>query len=476
MNVKDISILIKKEFPYDLTSGQENLCFKLSEFILDKNKESLFQIKGYAGTGKTTIVSSLVKILPQLYIKSVLLAPTGRAAKVLSSYSEKKAFTIHKKIYRPHIGSDGSILLKLLDNLHKNTIFIVDEASMIPDASVSGGHSLFSMRDLLDDLIRYIYNKQNCRLILIGDTAQLPPVGSEISPALDTDFLKNTYPFNIYSFELKEVVRQSLKSGILSNATSLRKKINSGDYDIPLFTIDNCDDVFNIIGTELQDEIFSAYSNYGEEGTIIITRSNKRANIYNREIRNRILFREEEISAGDLLMVVRNNYFWVDKNSKVGFIANGDIFELLKIYKYEDYYGFRFADVSIRLLDYPDEKEIDLKIMLNTLTSETPSLSFNDNRKLFDEIIKDYEDIPKKRSRVEKVKNSPFFNALQVKFAYALTCHKTQGGQWESVFIDQGYLRDDMIDKEYLRWLYTATTRATKKLQLINFSENFIKL
>ena len=474
MNVNGISNLIKKQFPYNLTSGQESLISMLSEFILDKDEKSLFQIKGYAGTGKTTIVSSLVKILPQLNIKSVLLAPTGRAAKVLSSYSGKKAFTIHKKIYRPHTAGDGTIVLKLQDNLHKNTIFIVDEASMIPDASASGNHSLFSMRDLLDDLIQYVYNKENCRLILIGDTAQLPPVGSDISPALDTNLLKNIYPFKIYSFELKEVVRQSLQSGILANATSLRKKINSGKYDIPLFSIEDCDDVFNINGLELQDEIYNSYSEYGEESTIIITRSNKRANIYNQEIRNRILFREEEISAGDLLMVVRNNYFWLDSNSKAGFIANGDIIELLRIYKYEELYGFRFADVSVRLVDYPDEKEIDLKIMLNTLTSETPSLSFNDNRKLFEEILKDHEDLPHKRSRIEKVKNSPFFNALQIKFAYALTCHKTQGGQWKSVFIDQGYLRDDMIDKEYLRWLYTATTRATKKLQLINFNENLI--
>ncbi len=474
MNVNGISNLIKKQFPYNLTSGQESLISMLSEFILDKDERSPFQIKGYAGTGKTTIVSSLVKILPQLNIKSVLLAPTGRAAKVLSSYSGKKAFTIHKKIYRPQTGSDGTIALKLQDNLHKNTIFIVDEASMIPDASASGNHSLFASRDLLDDLIQYVYNKENCRLILIGDTAQLPPVGSDISPALDTDLLKNIYPFKIYSFELKEVVRQSLQSGILTNATSLRKKINSGKYDIPLFSIEDCDDVFNINGLELQDEIYNSYSEYGEESTIIITRSNKRANIYNQEIRNRILFREEEISAGDLLMVVRNNYFWLDSNSKAGFIANGDIIELLRIYKYEELYGFRFADVSVRLVDYPDEKEIDLKIMLNTLTSETPSLSFNDNRKLFEEIMKDHEDLSRKRSRIEKVKNSPFFNALQIKFAYALTCHKTQGGQWKSVFIDQGYLRDDMIDKEYLRWLYTATTRATKKLQLINFNENLI--
>ena len=475
MNINSISNLIKGHFPYEFTPGQESLIGMLAKFILEKDEDSLFQIKGYAGTGKTTIVSSLVKTLPQLYLKSVLLAPTGRAAKVLSSYSGKKAYTIHKKIYRPQTGSDGTVVLSLQENLHKNTLFIVDEASMIPDASTSGSFSLFSLRDLLDDLIKYVYNKNNCRLILIGDTAQLPPVGSEISPALDANLLKNTYPLNIQSFELTDVVRQSLQSGILANATSLREKINSGKFEIPLFSINDFDDINNINGSELQDEIFSSYSNFGEENTIIITRSNKRANIFNQEIRNRILFREEEISAGDYLMVVRNNYFWIDPNSKAGFIANGDIIELLKIYKYEDLYGFRFADVSVRLIDYPDEKEIDLKIMLNTLTSETPSLSFDDNRKLFDEILKDHEDLPRKRSRIEKVKSSPFFNALQIKFAYALTCHKTQGGQWQSVFIDQGYLCDDMIDKEYLRWLYTATTRATEKLQLINFSEKFVE-
>lgn len=473
MNIDTIKSLILKLFPYNATSGQRTLINKLADFLINGDKNSLFLLRGYAGTGKTTIVSSLVKILPVINKKSVLLAPTGRAAKVLSLYSGKKAFTIHKNIYFPRTTKDGRIALTLKQNHHKNTLFIVDEASMIPDNSKVTDISLFAQRNLLDDLIKYVYDGEDCRLIFIGDSAQLPPVGLSISPALDNNFLQNSYDISIFSYELKEVMRQSLKSGILANATNIRHKINNKKYEFPFFFLKSYDDIEKITGTELEDLLNDTYSKYGSENTIVVTRSNKRANIFNREIRNRILYLEDEISAGDYMMVVRNNYFWLPSDSKAGFIANGDIIELLRIRKIEDIYGFRFADVSIRLIDYPDEKEIDVKILLNTIMAETPSLPINDSKKLFDEIIKDYDDIPRKRSRVEKVINNPYYNALQVKFSYALTCHKTQGGQWDAVFIDQGYITDQMINHEFLRWLYTALTRAVKKLYLINFNDKF---
>lgn len=462
------------EFPYTPTNSQLNLIDKLSDFLLEKSQRSLFVLRGYAGTGKTTIVSLFVKHLSNLGRRSVLLAPTGRAAKVFSVYSGKQAFTIHKKIYFIATGYDGAVKLLLSENKHKNTIFIVDEASMIPDNSLTVELSLFSARNLLEDLLNYVYSGENCKLILLGDTAQLPPVGSSISPALDVEFLKSSYSLDINTAELIDVVRQSKESGILANATNIRRYINASKKKNKI-TVGKFDDIHRITGEQLEDLLNSAYSSSGLEETVVITRSNKRANNFNQEIRNRILFKENEISTGDFLMIVRNNYFWIEKDSKPGFLANGDIIEIQRILKFEELYGFRFADVTVRLIDYPEENDITLKICLDTLMVDGPSLTQKDNQRLFDEIMKDYEDIPSRRRRIDNVKNSPYFNALQVKFAYALTCHKTQGGQWETVFIDQGYIKKENINGEYYRWLYTAITRSTKKLYLLNFNDLFFE-
>ncbi len=458
---------------YAPTSGQKNIIDKFAGFIVYENNQSLFLLKGYAGTGKTTLVSALVKMLPRLKIKSVLLAPTGRAAKVLSSYSGRKAYTIHKKIYTLRQSADGNVNLQLQSNSHQNTFFIVDEASMIPDRSSGEQMSLFASRNILEDLVFYVENGDNCRLILIGDTAQLPPVRLDISPALDLRYLRATLGFELFHDELKEVVRQSLDSGILMNATVLRKKIAREDYNPPFFDVRDTGDIIRINGNELEDELNTSFGKDGFENTVIITRSNKRANLFNREIRYRILFRENEISGGDIMMSVRNNYYWLPDKSETGFIANGDLIEVMRIAKTEEMYGFHFADASIRLIDYPEEKELEVKLLLDTVMAETASLSRDDYYRLFEEVMKDYEDEPSRSSKLEKVKNNPYYNALQVKFAYALTCHKTQGGQWSTVFIDQGYLKEDMINKEYLRWLYTAITRATEKVYLVNFLDYF---
>jgi exodeoxyribonuclease-5 len=464
--------LILQDFPYEPTGSQQSLIQSLSSFIISKEERGLFVLKGYAGTGKTTVISTFVKNLPSAGLDSVLLAPTGRAAKVLSAYSGKKAFTIHKKIYFLATAIDGTTKLILGGNKHKNTIFMVDEASMIPDDSVASDFSLFSSRNLLDDLITYVYSGEKCRLVLIGDSAQLPPVGIEESPALNLDYLKSAYHLAVQTCELKEVVRQSLESGILANATVIRKNILLNN---PVIRIEMKDftDLIRLSGTELEDALNEAFSGSGLQETVIITRSNKRANIFNQEIRKRILFLENEISTGDYLMIVKNNYFWIGKDSKPGFLANGDIVEIVRIEKFEEMFGFRFANVVIRLTDYPDENDLSVKIMLDTLMLDGPSLPAAANRRLFEEVLKDYDDIPSRRAKIEKAKNNPYYNALQVKFAYSLTCHKTQGGQWERVFIDQGFIAEKQVNREYLRWLYTAFTRATGSLYLVNFHESF---
>lgn len=460
------------KFPYDPTSGQVILMQQLAAFILEEDNQSLFVLKGYAGTGKTTVVSALVKALPGINRETVLLAPTGRAAKVLSSYSGKQAYTIHKKIYMAMTGIDGSVKLGLAFNKHKNTVFLVDEASMIPDSS--GSDSFSQGTDLLRDLFDYIHSGANNKIILIGDTAQLPPVGLDISPALDIRYLKNSFPFAIHTYELKEVVRQSLESGILANATRIRDNLDTQGLQAMLH-YDTYDDMERINGELLEEALNHTF--YGDElgDAIVVTRSNKRANIFNREIRNRVLFREQEIATGDLLMVVKNNYFWVGQDTKPGFIANGDIIEIRKILGYDTLYGFRFAEVVISLLDYPDEPDVTVRIMLDSLMAEGPSISQKENRDFFEEVMKDYEDQPSRRKRLESVKNNPYYNALQVKFAYALTCHKTQGGQWKNVFIDIGYLNEEHVNRAFYRWLYTAFTRATKKLYLVNFPDTLFQ-
>jgi exodeoxyribonuclease-5 len=473
MNRSQIQSLLLKKFPYDPTSGQKELVELLAGFLIDPDKNSLFLIKGYAGTGKTTIVSSLVEVLPYINKRFFLLAPTGRAAKVLARYSSKSAFTIHKKIYSLKTSKDGSIKLVLRKNLHKNTLFIVDEASMIQDSSVSGSQSLFTYHKLFEDLFFYVYNGENCKLLLIGDTAQLPPVGLNISPALDLKYLKTNYNVSVTEYELKQVVRQSLESGILMNATTIRDKIAKEDKSLPVFTLKDHKDIERINGYEFEDCLNQAYSLYDLENTIVITRSNKRANLFNQEIRNRILFKENEISSGDLMMVVKNDYYWLAPDSVTGFIANGDIIEIVRLHKIRELYSFRFADVTVRLLDYPEEIEFDTKIILDTIMAEAPALPPDLWKNLYKEVMQDYMNIPQKKVRMERVRNNPYFNALQVKFAYAMTCHKTQGGQWQAVFVDQGYITDKHINKEFLRWLYTAVSRAAKKLYLVNFHDRF---
>ena len=472
MNQQEFSNILLKFFPFETTPGQRTLLLKLSEFILGKNSDHIFVLKGYAGTGKTTLVSSLVKAMPALNGKTVLLAPTGRAAKVLSNYTQKQALTIHKKIYIRRSGPEGNAAFHLQQNLHANTVFIVDEASMI---SHSGGlrGGMFG-GSLLDDLIEYVFNGSNCKLIFIGDTAQLPPVGMDASPALDIEFLKASYAFQVDWFELTEVVRQAGDSGILTNATKLRNQVKAEERSLqPHFETGGFKDVIRIGGAELEDALNEAYNKYGAEDTMIVCRSNKRANIYNQQIRARIRWQESELSAGDFMMVVKNNYFWLPEESKAGFIANGDIIEILRVGKVQEMHGFRFADVRMRMIDYPDEPDLEVRLLLDTIMSEAPALSQDDNKKLFESVMLDYADIADRRMRMKKVKVDPFFNALQVKFAYAVTCHKAQGGQWPCVFVEQGYLTEEMLNVEYLRWLYTAMTRASEKLYLVNFNKEF---
>jgi ATP-dependent exoDNAse (exonuclease V) alpha subunit len=473
MQQQEFYNVLLKNFPFELNTGQQTLLQLLSEFILGEKEEQVFVIKGYAGTGKTTTVRSLVKSLPIINGKTFLLAPTGRAAKVLANYTKQQAFTIHKKIYIRKQTADSGTSFQLRQNLHSNTIFIVDEASMISHSGGLNNGGMFGGGSLLDDLMSYVFNGINCKLILIGDTAQLPPVGSEISPALDIEFLKSSYYFKINHFELTEVMRQNEDSGILVNATAIRNQIKKQKNLTPHFILNKFKDVIRINGDELEDAINSAYSNYDVEDTIIICRSNKRANIFNQQIRTRIRWQENELSAGDYMMVVKNNYFWLPEESKAGFIANGDIIQLMRVGKLQEMHGFRFADVRIKMIDYPDEPELETRLLLDTILSESPALSATENKKLYDAVFADYSDIANRRDRMKKVKEDKFFNALQVKFSYAITCHKAQGGQWACVFVEQGYLTDEMIHTEYLRWLYTAVSRASQKLYLVNFNADF---
>jgi len=453
------------------TDDQSDALKKIASYICDNNNDVIFLMTGYAGTGKTSIISSVVKTLDLLRMRSVLLAPTGRAAKVLASYSGRQAFTIHKKIYRQKSSRDGLGSFSLDRNLHKDTFFIVDEASMVSNSS--GDSSLFGSGRLLDDLIEYVYSGTDCKLILVGDTAQLPPVGSILSPALDPSSL-NTYGFGLITCELRQVVRQSETSGILMNATRVRLQVAENNLVHPSIDSINFKDTIRITGEELIDEISSAYGTCGMEGTIIVVNSNKQANRYNQGIRNRIFFREEEISPGDMVMVVKNNYFIIEEDEDgAGFIANGDIAEVKKIRKYEERYGFHFADMVLKFPDY--NLEIESKVMMDVLHLDTPALPSEKNKELFQNILADYINIRTRRKQFEAVKNNSYFNALQIKFAYAVTCHKAQGGQWERVFIDQGMFNRNEITIDYLRWFYTALTRSTEKVYLVNFSDEWFK-
>ncbi|MCG8808775.1 AAA family ATPase [Tenacibaculum finnmarkense] len=457
-----------KGFPYKPTIKQDLLLNKLADFIFDTNNNALFLLKGYAGTGKTTIISSVVHNLEKANKKAVLLAPTGRAAKVISGYSKKKAFTIHKKIYFSKKQGAGAMSFVKQPNKHSNTIFIVDEASMISDAQQNS--KMFENGSLLDDLISYVYSGKNCKLVFIGDTAQLPPVKLTLSPALDADKLSYSFDKNVFEIELDEVVRQQQNSGILANATDLRMLIQYGasdfQFDVKYPDIIRLEDSYDI-----QDAITSAYDgDVGVEDTAFIVRSNKRANQYNNQIRTEIRGQENEISTGDYVMVVKNNYFWLKESSSAGFIANGDICEVMRINSIKELYGFKFAEVEVRMIDYPDIPNFETVLLLDTLSSENPSLTYAESNKLYEAVKEDFADQTKYKQFLE-VKKNKYFNALQVKFSYAMTCHKSQGGQWNTVFIEQPYLPDGP-SVEYLRWLYTAVTRAQNKLYLIGFKDD----
>ena len=401
--------------------------------------------------------------------KTLLTLRLNRAAKVIANYSSKPAFTIHKKIYFPKKASGGGVSFTMQQNKHKNTIFIVDEASMISD--VAAESKLYENGSLLDDLISYIYSGENCKMILLGDTAQLPPVNLDISPALNTDTLELNYDKKVDWIELDEVMRQELNSGILYNATALRELLKDSFITEFKFKLKGFKDIIRLTdGYDIQDAINQAYSNYSIEDTAFIVRSNKRANQYNEQIRTKILDKESDLSTGDFLMVVKNNYFWLKEKDEAGFIANGDIIEVLEIYSFKELYGFNFAKVKIRMVDYPNQIPFETVLILDTIKSESPSLTYEQSNKLYEEVMKDYEHLNTKYAKFQKVKENEFFNGLQVKFSYAITCHKSQGGQWNTVFIEQPYLPDG-IDREYVRWLYTAITRAKDKLYLIGFKE-----
>ena len=461
---------LSENLPYVPTEEQAGLVARLAEFLWDDNVPSVFVIKGYAGTGKTSLVGALVKTLETFERACVLLAPTGRAAKVFASYAAHPAYTIHKKIYRQRAFTGDFTGFQLAHNAHKNTFFIVDEASMIANETAEGAH--YGSGLLLDDLFDFVYSGAGCRLILLGDTAQLPPVGQVRSPALDEDYLRR-YGYPVYSCELTHVVRQVEESGVLFNATRLRNAMQENPLPVPSIAWRRFPDVSLVGGDELIEVLSSAYRRDGMDETIIVTRSNKRANIFNQGIRNRILYREEELTSGDLLLVARNNYFWSEKYEKLDFIANGDVARVVRVRRVCEMYGFRFADVVLYFPDY--EEEMEAKVILDTLHSESPSLTAEENTRLFNAVMEDYADVPSKRERLKRLKNDPWFNALQVKYAYAVTCHKAQGGQWANVFIDMGYIRPDMLGLDFYRWLYTAFTRTTGRLWLINVSPDYIE-
>ncbi|MGM0464186.1 MAG: ATP-dependent DNA helicase [Bacteroidota bacterium] len=468
MIVTHIEKILNNNLGHTPTNDQLAAIKEISSFVAENSNDSIFLLTGYAGTGKTSLISAVVRTLDSFNLESVLLAPTGRAAKVLTSYTGRSSFTVHKHVYRQKSNKDGIGKFELDRNKHKDAFFIVDEASMI--SGELSELSLFGSGRLLDDLIEYVYKGRNCKLILVGDTAQLPPVGSTLSPALSVSDL-SLFGFNIETAELREVVRQNRESGILMNATYIRSKVMTEDLEVPEFTLDGFDDVFRITGESLLEEIEEAYSYAGTDGTVIIVNSNRMANKYNQGIRNRILYREEEISAGDMIMIVKNNYFWVSDEENLDFIANGDIARIKKVLRKEERYGLRFADMVLDFIDY--SVELEVKVLLDTLASETASLPGEQNRMLYQSVYEDYPQLSTKKKRYEAVKNDPYFNAMQIKFAYAVTCHKAQGGQWERVFIDQGMFNRQEPTLDYLRWLYTAVTRATGRLYLVNFLPSF---
>ncbi len=460
-----------QSFGFEPTDGQAIVMYHLSAFLLSQKENPTYILRGYAGTGKTTLVKTLVRTLPYIGMRYVLMAPTGRAAKVLSSYTGQSASTIHRRIYQAMTFPDGSIRIARAENKFKNALFIVDEASMIGEQKEFGGSSL------LDDLLGYVFSGENCRLLLIGDTAQLPPVGSNESPALDCEYLKSQFPITAATYELTEVKRQALESGILYNATDIRQLLSQNlyEYELPLFHLQDFDDIQKIEPETFEEMLHNAFANMSDNEAVIICKSNKRTNLFNQAIRGRILNIEGEIATGDKLMVVKNNYFWTEGNAAISFIANGDMAEIRKIKHFDEMYGFRFADVELSFTDYPDAPNLEAKILLDTLNSNSPSLTEEENKRLFAAIEEDYMDIPNRKERYKEMKKNPWFNSLQVKFAYALTCHKTQGGQWNSVFIDSSLNQKETLDVEDLRWIYTALTRAQERVCFVNFKEEFFE-
>lgn len=473
----EITYRILKEFPFEPTGEQRAALRTFAAFLTDRDSHAAMILRGSAGTGKTVLASAIVRAMTLLKQKVVLLAPTGRAAKVFALNSGHEALTIHRKIYRERSFSGPSGAFNLNDNLHADTLFIVDEASMVSNS----GHesSAFGSGRLLDDLIRYVYQGRNCRLLMVGDRAQLPPVGETESPALSADIL-GAYGLKVHECDLNEVVRQGSSSGILYNATNIRRLISGYDGSslalsdaasslLEQIKVDvSFQDVAVVPGDELIEQLGSSYGTAGLDDTIVITRSNKRANIYNQGIRNTILDREEALSTGDILMVVRNKYLDPKLKAPVPFIANGDRGIVRRVSNYRDLYGFHFADISLEFPDY-DNFELDTTVILDTLTSESPALTREQNEQLFNAVMEDYADVPLKSERMKHIREDSYYNALQVKFGYAVTCHKAQGGQWTDVYIDQGYMTDEMVTPDYLHWLYTAFTRATGHLYLVNW-------
>ncbi len=459
-----ITSRVRAELPFEPTSQQAELLEKLGEFLMSDDPEKLFLLRGYAGTGKTSVVSALVRAMNGLKQKTMLLAPTGRAAKVISGYSGFPAFTIHKRIYRQKAMGDSRF--QLAENLFSHTLFIVDEASMISNV---GGDTEFGSGRLLDDLVEFVYSGDGCSLLLLGDTAQLPPVMQPHSPALEREKLAS-YGLKVHEFALTQVVRQALESGILHNATRLRELLLDEKTDtFPQFETAQFADIRHLDGSELIDEIQRAYNGVGVEDTIVVTRSNKRANLYNNGIRNRVMMKEDELTNGDLLMVTKNNYFWNKPYKEIDFIANGDVLEVMRVRKHREMYGFRFVELSLRSLDYG--WEIDARIWLDILQCESPAQANEMHQRLFQAVAEDYPEIRNRRELIKTIYGNEFFNALQVKFAYAVTCHKAQGGQWKKVFIDPGQVADERLNSDFYRWLYTALTRASETVYLVNFQQ-----
>lgn len=473
--------LLTRSFGFVPTEGQRTVLYHLAAFLLSEKPSPTYLLQGYAGTGKTTLVTTLVKTLPMIGMWYQLMAPTGRAAKVLSGYTGKNASTIHRKIYRFQQYADGSLRMTRAENKAKNTLFIVDECSMISDERSNG-------RSLLDDLINYVFSGENCKLLLIGDNAQLPPVGLENSPANDINVLKHGFGLTVAAYELTEVMRQEEESGILWNATALRQTLRpltplralmTAPIELPLFNVNNFSDIHRIEPQEFEELLWQKFGDKTSNEAVIICRSNKRANMYNQAVRARILQEEGEISTGDKLMVVKNNYFWTDEDQKISFIANGDMIELMRINNTEEMYGFHFADVEIQLTDYQEEPNLSVKILLETLTSDSPAMTQEESDRLYHAVEEDYMDIPNRRDRCKAMRQNPYFNALQVKFGYALTCHKTQGGQWPTVFLDAPFFPDAethgcaSLQVSDLRWFYTAVTRAQKQLYFVNFQDEY---